>query len=216
MPIPASVARVVMSGGLPNGEIWSSGFWLSFVEVDSQAAATAFAQAVYEQLAEQPGGDAVFVMQNYLWGPNTYLDTVTVYFYTNEGPTADLIGVSGGHHLAGSATGHMPNQVSLVLSLRSGFPGRRNRGRMYMPASGSVSATADNQMLQASMDYIIDGWKLSLQGMVTEGIGVPAIVSTVGTTAVPIKQLVLDSKYDIQRRRANDEAALRVSNRTLP
>lgn len=117
----------------------------------------------------------------------------------------------------GTQTGlSLPNEVAIVVSLRTAFSGRANRGRMYLPGWGIGALSAGNLILAALVTNLnvwaaTIGPALAAQGY-TWVLGQPARQAYIGTTgtshparpaqSTPITQaLVRDNHWDSQRRR---------------
>lgn len=133
----------------------------------------------------------------------------------NTGGQPIIVSSPGGAN--GTSTGtELPDEVALVLTLRTGGIGRENRGRMFIPgwattalATGNVVAAAAVTALQ-NWGSIISG-VLSAQGY-SWGIGHRARAAYTGVTGtehparpaglVPIQTVVVrDNHWDSQRRR---------------
>lgn len=211
--IPAGSTHVVLSGTAPQGEIFATGFWLTGGAINSEASAGVAAQAIAD-LAKWDdtgtGHPATFV------GTDTSFDTVTVYHYANAGQTAQFIGEASLGPRPGQANqGPLPLQCCYVVSLRSGLPGRSRRGRMYLPCTNQ-SLTA-HQLDETDTDAISAWWKGyfdELNGL-GDTVGTLAVVSKTLTSQVAVTSLIVDSRLDIQRRRANGEQVLFTSTEAL-
>ena len=133
MSIPAGSTKVVLSGVSPQGEIFATGFWLSGGAINSEASANIAAQAIADMTKWTDTGDGSPVK---LIGADTQYQTVTVYHYANAGSRAQFIGEAALAGQVGTANqGPLPLQCAVVVSLRTGLPGRSRRGRMYLPAT---------------------------------------------------------------------------------
>lgn len=199
MPRPANVAHVVLEGHLNGGEEFQTGFWLD-KSPTSNANAADIAQAVATLLQD----DALTQLKGILFTGSGY-DRVRVYGYPTGGtaPAAyqGEAPITGGAGTGGSGNGI--NQACLVCSLRTGIPGRRFRGRMYLPANGIVAAggltdpTATLAIATAMAHFLGD-----VTGSVPINANV-AVVSTVGSETTPVASVIVDDRIDIQRRRAD-------------
>lgn len=208
MAPPAKSVRVVFGGSLNGGEVWSTGFWT----VDHEATFnqdTAQALALYyDGLASGSGSTGAMsrTLENIMTTSSNWQTTKT-YLYTGGSNTAAFAGeYVKPTPIAGSQSSHMPNQVCLVATLRSGLPGRRNRGRMYLPAGGGSLDTASGEFGSALIQTIATDWAALFTEINQGQDATAAIVSNAGSTSTPIHQVTVDSRCDIQRRRANKQA----------
>lgn len=107
----------------------------------------------------------------------------------------------------GTGTAAKPYQTSVVMSLRSAYPGGRNRGRLYFPALNVAIGNTDlrmtgatcTQLAQATWDYL-QNLSAALQtstGFTTQ----PAIASSTGRTLQQVKYVEVGDILDVQRRR---------------
>lgn len=107
----------------------------------------------------------------------------------------------------GTGTASKPYQTSVVTSLRSDYPGGRNRGRLYFPALNVAIGNTDlrmtaatcNQLAQAMWDYL-QALSAALQtstGFTTQ----PAIASSTGKTLQQVRYVEVGDILDVQRRR---------------
>lgn len=206
MAIPAGVVKVVLSGTMPGGEIWESGFWMSDTGVTSEAEANALALVIEGTLTASDNSGAVRITAGLLWTAQTTFTTVTTYVYTGGSAAAFVGEFTRPTPLPGtSGNAPHPNQVALVLSLRTGASGRSQRGRMYLPASGaSTEATA--QLQRADLVSLVNAWATAFSDINSSSAGKVVVVSRVRGAYRQITQLICDSRLDIQRRRANQQA----------
>lgn len=206
MAIPDGATHVVLSGTAPQGEIFATGFWLMGGAIDSEADANIAAQAIAD-LAKWDdtgaGHPATFV------GSDTSFDTVNVYQYVTGNPRAAFIGEASLGPRPGQANqGPLPLQCCYVVSLRSGLPGRSRRGRMYLPCTNQ--SLTNHQLDETDVEAIAAWWKGYFDELNALGdtVGVLNVVSRTLSSAVEVSSLIVDSRLDIQRRRANGESVL--------
>jgi len=64
MAIPAGVTHVTFGGGLPGGEVWESGFWISGDTPTSNAAATALAELILGNMVTMDASGVWHTMGN--------------------------------------------------------------------------------------------------------------------------------------------------------
>lgn len=194
MGIPAGVSRWVLRGHLTGGEIFETGYWTQnafTTPTDANAGcATAAANAVTD-------------LAGPLFGKITAdcgYDEVRVYSYPSGGPSATIIGsatITGG--TGGGTSPVLPLQTAVCVTLRTALAGRAHRGRMYFPMN--VGTLTAHQMSSADTTAIANGVATFL-GRYSAALG-PVVVSQIGAGAkTPITTVTVDSKPDVQRRRA--------------
>lgn len=209
MAIPLGYSRNVIRGHLIGGEIFEWGFWSAEAPADD-AAANAQATAVATAYTTAIGTGT---------GPHTFLSTgesidqVRVYSYTTGGPTAQHVG-SAPLSQGGTTTATCPNQVAVVCTLQTGFSGRRNRGRCYLPCT-HTSALVNGQLSSAQTTALAQFMQKFFQN-VNSAVTQPVVVlSQVAGSANNVLTIRVDSRLDIQRRRANRQAPAFSQSETL-
>ena len=208
MSIPASTYRVVFGGSMYGGEVWESGFWVHGDTIESQATANATASLWAGVLLSPDASGALRISLAAFASADVTVNYVKIYAYPTGGPVATYIGEFTPPAAGGTGQRTLPNQCCLVISERTGFAGRRYRGRMYLPA-GKTGAGSFGQMTQAAIQESATAWALAFHDWnAVDGNGTVVVVSTTGTLFTPVSQVIVDSKIDIQRRRANKEQAL--------
>lgn len=199
MPRPADTSRVLLEGHLNGGEIFQTGFAL-----DASATSNANAADIAAAIASLLETHALTQLKGILFTGCGY-DTVRVYGYPAGGaaPAAyqGEAPITGGAGTGGSGNGIL--QACLVCSLRTGIPGRRYRGRMYLPACGIVVAGG---LTDPTATLAIATAMANFLGAVTGSVPIDAnvaVVSAVGSTSTPVAGVIVDDRIDIQRRRAD-------------
>lgn len=205
MAIPAGVVRIVLSGTLYGGEIWSTGFWMTDTGVESNADAVSLADIITGTLTSSDASGAVRIQAGLTWSTQTTWTKTTVYSYNAGGNHAVYIGE---YDLPAAVQGvqnsGVPNQVACVVSLRTGVAGRRNRGRMYMPLTG-YGFSASGQLHDSDVAKIAAGWAAAFTDINASDTGKVVVVSAVGGTFQHVSQVIVDSKADTQRSRSRQE-----------
>jgi hypothetical protein len=146
-------------------------------------------------------------------------DDLALYQYAAApGPSnalAHIVPPNGG---AGTGAPGHPLQVSAVASIGTGSASRRKRGRMYLPGH-CTALGADLQFTQAECNSLRDaatnylasalaGLRASLAG----GDVIRHVVfSPTGGLSTDSTSVIVDSRPDIQRRRANKQEIARTS-----
>lgn len=210
MPIPLGYSRAVLSGHLRNGEIFQWGFWCSEAPTDA-AAANTNAQAIataYEGLQSTAG-----TPQHLIDNASGY-DHVRVYSYPNGGPRAEFVGEAPITSGVGTGAGDLPNQCCIVATLETGLAGRRHRGRVYLPANAQQLTTGQ----AASGDpALYASWMVQFIRAVNSAVapGFVVVLSQVAGSAQRVTAVTVDSRVDIQRRRADREVALHADTESV-
>lgn len=204
MAIPAGCWRIVYRGNLPGGEVWQTGFWLNGGAPTSNGAAIAAAQVEFDALDDATSGP--YNVWKTLVNANVSIAQVAVYSYVTGGTHADFVGLSSGTPKAGTATGaQLPNQIGVVLSLLTNQSGRSFRGRMYWPISLGVQA-ATGQWTVANLQPFVTRMAKHFQDFDNAaGEGNVVVVSSKLTAATDVTGLRMDTRPDVQRRRANKQ-----------
>jgi hypothetical protein len=202
MGIPAGLTKVVLRGTLAGGEIFETGFWLSGTAIASEADANAFCATLSDFLAD---GSTIQADLAAVMDSASHMTQVRSYTYTGTS-TATYVG-SADCVFAGTSASHAALQQCVVLTLNTGLSGRRNRGRMYWPATGLVT-TADGCWGGSAWANLADAFYAVFSSSGAIGaLSIAVVVSQTGTTSHPITTIKVDNKPDIQRRRANKLAA---------
>lgn len=217
MPVPAGCTHVKFGGASAQGERWETGFWM-FKDFATPITANAAALAAYNSLVGT--GDLFTVLKASLYSDTT-LSYVRLYAYSTTGTKSTTIGeylpatpVPG---TSGSAT-ILPLQVAAVVTLRTAQPGRRGRGRMYLPFNVPGGAPGGQGNL-GTFQSITNALKKTINDMqaTTEWTGGRMIVvSQTGTTSADVLKLTMDTRFDVQRRRANKQAVTGTASTVGP
>lgn len=202
MAIPVQAARIGLHGVLPTGETFETGFWLAENTVSSQAAATAEAEAIAALFTTTSVPNLYSML-----GTDSSWAGVRTYHYPNGGPNATYAGEADFAVQPGTGTlSDMPLQSCTVVSLRTGVIGRSNRGRMYLPHVNTTLVV--NQISSANAIAIADQVAdfLSAVNASASVSGTVSVVSPLTTSSRPVTEVIVDTRIDIQRRRAAQQA----------
>jgi hypothetical protein len=211
MTIPVGTVKVVFGGSLPTPEKFAFSFWLGSTPITTQAAANTLATDIVTAFASTAKANVLA----YLMNSGSY-DNVKVYCYPVGGPTASVIGQATIASGAGTGTSNPhPLQCAIVVSLRTSFAGRRNRGRLYLPLT-SVALTA-HQLTSSQCADIAGAMAAFFNSLnANSSYGDVSIVSQVGTGLVTkVSSVIVDSRVDVQRRRANRSVAIASNTQTV-
>jgi len=149
------------------------------------------------------------------WTSQEVFTGVQCYAYFASSVTADLQAealFAAGR--AGSGTANHPKETSIVVSLRSGTPGRSGRGRFYLPATGiAMDATG-----VVSSDTDVDNLGNAADTMFTT-LGTATwelvVASFTKGRVYPVTSLVTDNRPDTQRRRTDKISATHTKVNTF-
>jgi hypothetical protein len=107
--------------------------------------------------------------------------------------------------LSGTGANPLPTQTSLVCSLLTAFPGRRNRGRLYVPMNGKSLATG-HQLTTGEVTSVANTMKALIDGVNAQLLGSATCRVVVGSnqpTPPVVTKVRVDNEPDVQRRRAD-------------
>jgi hypothetical protein len=196
--IPSGYSRNVFQGTLAGGEIFQTSFWCNEAPSD-QAATQAQADAIASKWNADKGvsGNPLGMISS-----GSSYDSITTYSYLDNTGKATFVG----HTVLATSTGvtaqNLPDQCCLVATLLTGNAGRRNRGRMYFPLQ---VATLTSGQVSSTLTSGFATWLSSFFTHVNSTLGTQHIVvlSQIGGTSHTVNAVQVDSKIDIQRRRAD-------------
>lgn len=201
--IPENTVRVVLDGTLVGGEVFAHG--QDFDNLPSptdQTAMDAFAEMVFARWKDTFLVTAVRA----LFGPATFWTRARVY---TIGPAGKAVveAVSVGAALNGQGSSALPNQVSFVVTKLTGAPGRANRGRAYLPGLAQGAIGTDGQMSSANIALLVNAYASWLEAVHADATnpGVAVVSSSVKGANRLITDVSGDSRFDVQRRRANKQ-----------
>lgn len=212
MTRPANISRAIISGTYPGGETFAWGFWLSG-RAGTQAsndAAAAGVVAAFDANFKATAKDLLATDCAY-----TQLD---LYAYGNTpGDPAiyhSVVPISSGTG-TGAGAG-LPLQCCLTWTLLTGIASRRTRGRMYLPAvtgnlTGHQFTSGQVGPMNAAMKAFVNAVNAH-----PDVLGDWAVVSTVGGSYAPVTSISVDTRLDIQRRRAASQAIIAKSTLSIP
>jgi len=212
MSIPIGVNRIVVTGHLTGGEIFATSFWTQGNVPGSQALANVFAANVASLFQVRPLPTLKGLMD-----ATCGYDSVKTYHYPTGGPAATYLGVSAIASGAGnSAAGQLTLQSAMVASLRTQLAGRSHRGRMYFPCvSGALTSHQHTNPTVSNVAADVAGFFSDVK--VNSSVGIPVVVSQVGAGSyTPITQVIVDSRLDVQRRRANKIVPIITTTSNVP
>jgi hypothetical protein len=207
---PGETIRFVGVATNVGGELINTGFWVftnsattSQAELDSQTAAVAgFWNTMTTTLKPY-------------WYPGVVWQSLKSYYYDGTSNNAVMQSQAALTGNAGQvASAGAPIDTALVCSLRTGFPGRSLRGRMYIPWHGGVTvatgnaATANATAYATAIATMFNSYNSGYPGWC-------AVVSRTLGSSRPITQVLCDTRPDVQRRRENKLAIVAVQSATV-
>lgn len=140
---------------------------------------------------------------------DTLLTGTRCYYYPSGSTKASVQGESIYNPArTGQGTAALPTQTSLVASMRTSRPGRSNRGRMYLPLTG-INLNG-HQVVPASCADLCHNIAVMLDAFNAYNLAGKTLQAVVASALgpVPITQVLVDSRPDIQRRRADKVIAV--------
>ena len=196
--IPGGHIRWVFSANNVGGERINTGYWVATNDVTpTQAVLDAIAVQVAGYWNTTASGIAPYCYPGVSWlNVNGYYydGTSNSAFMQTIAPLAANPGTLAG---AGS-----PIDTCLVVSLRTGFPGRSRRGRMYLPFHNTVGAASGQTTSGIAAAYA----GAVASGMNSYSAGHPGWAAVVSRTLGDSRAISLASCNtvpDVQRRREN-------------
>lgn len=195
--------RVVARGTIDTAQTWSVGF-----SVTNDGTATAAELVTYLTSVDGLLKTYFAAVGNtsLLWSNGTTYSVLNAYAYPALGHAAVQAGLASSG-VVGTVANHCPQQLSLVVSNRSGFGGRANRGRFYLPVTASGAWGNNGQIANATCTAIAAATKTLYDAMNALTIGTAgAIVSIAGRDSgahAPVQAIWVNGKVDTQRRRTD-------------
>lgn len=210
MPIPLGYSRSTFYGTLSGGEIFNWSLWMDQAPADNAAAQTqaqAFATK-FQQLNDTPPASSVTPCQ-LVSNQATYVGC-RVYGYTTNSGKATTIGDAVINRPGTSQTAvYLPNQVAVCVTLKSATAGRSATGRVYLPINSWT--VQSNGQLSSSTPASIANWMAQFITALNTAAGAGrhiGVLSQKHGTFAPVVTTKVDSRLDIQRRRANRQTAV--------
>jgi hypothetical protein len=206
--IPNDVVRLAVSGKTVGAERWECSIWFKPDTQRSHVPSTnADANDTLDSMTTGSEWDGLVGGLVCMVGSSGGADTAKLYCYPSGGPTAAAIGSKALTVAGTGSTGTTPLQTAMVATLLTGQAGRSFRGRIYVPAPNAAIGT-DHQFTTGVLDAVGEGLQTYLGWIKTSDV-LPdstglfgSIVSQQRSVATPITDIRIDTKPDVQRRRA--------------
>lgn len=200
--------RIVFRGTLPGGEVWSTTCALEALGLEGVGA----------QAAADDCRDAMSTFVGSAGSRTSSAITFTgvdAYQIGTDGRATDQWVSNMATPTVGNGSPSSPPQCTMVISLRTGLPGRARRGRMYIPTMAAVVG-ADALVSTATQGLFADAAGTLMNSINDAGVvDNPyrlVVASGVGSGALyPVQTIQVGRVIDTQRRRRNSLAEGYVS-----
>lgn len=211
--------RVIFSGRLFNSEDWSTGF--------SFAARTGEELTDYADLERwaiaigQLNGGKIFppALQKLLT-TSASITSVRTEARSSNGKLMQAGEYSPPAPIVGQGTATKTFQTALVLSIRTGRPGRSFRGRSFLPALGAVTSSITGRLTDPSPSGIASGGVLLLSqiaGAAGGGFSLVPVVESRTLERITIATAVdVGDVLDVMRRRRDKLTEARTTEVIIP
>jgi len=212
MSFPSThLVHINLTGHLTGGEQFVTGFWVVTPTYLSQTELNSLATSVAALITA-----TTFATTRSVISSDSGYDKVRLYQYEAGAPKAVKVAEASITGVIGTGTSYQSLQSALVISLRTGIPGARNRGRMYIPWTAAGLGT-DHQIGSTSLDAVLAEWQTFFNAVnALTNVDSIQVVSRTGSGAfATVIQLVADTRVDVQRRRANKQTITARVNRTI-
>ncbi len=211
MAIPAGCTKFNLTGTAVGGEQFNTGFWIDqgFSTEGDLSLACAAVRAYFE-------GHCTNI--KLLIRSDTAYTAVKGYSYPSGGPNASVVSFNTITAGVGTGTSTQPLQSAVVATLTTGLAGRSRRGRMYLPASGALLVTADHQISPTVAGNIASDVATFFNAINTDAGAITGSVSVMSSrlsSLVHVTGVKVDTRIDIQRRRANRESVTGSGSATV-
>lgn len=217
MPYPANVGRFNITARLSEGEVMVHTLWM---RQDAPSFTVSNLQGLTDRVRDRwseviLGGTGLPAgLQTRLHTECTYTK-VSGYAVDSLGKATDQAESLFAAGVKGTATGTMPPQCALVITLNTARPGRSGRGRLYAGALSSAQLAASGRILPSARDAFAD----ALAGFYTRlrndpnmiDAFRPVVVSPTRGESYKIDSIAVGDVIDTMRSRRNSLAEAKVS-----
>lgn len=217
MALPSGALIKVTLNGAIGADVWSTGFWTTVIApvTPTGAALNTWAESVRALFASTVWTASVGGLN----GQNTSavsFANAKAYWYLDGALVQQ--GVSSGSALVGTSTTAHPAYTACACTLQTGLAGRSNRGRMYLPATGTTITAATLQFAAAAAQNSTNlaTFLSAVNGTAIGGsTPVVAVVSQAHLATHKVTAVRADSIPDTQRGRQNKVTAISTSSVAL-
>lgn len=221
MPVAPDLFRVALSANIQDGEAMVHSLWIKNVAPIGTGGLQGLADGLvlkWREFLQVPiSGGAV----------GDSLCQRTVYrkasVYQVSPVTGRAVDIAESNFLPtdqGTSLQAAPTELAICVSLKTGKPGRRNNGRLYLgglqpgligPTNGRLTATPQ-LVIAASMARFLRGVRMIGVSTGQQDIWEPHIHSTKFGVSSKITTVSVGDVFDVQRRRRNKLSEARVSS----
>lgn len=202
----------VIEGTMESTQTWSCGFYTSHSGTDDPPTPAQLAACLND--LSDAFEEWASVCKAY-WSAQTSYTGVALYAYDPNTIRARSVSRLTDDAIVGSGAAPHPTQTSLVASMRTELSGASSRGRCYMPyTAGTLDVSS--QVPAGDCTTIANSWATLLTAVNSQDLdphGITnqqcVVASFTTATAIRIDTVVVDSRPDIQRRRADNVPILR-------
>jgi len=219
MPITSTaLVKLTHEGTLAQGEEFNWSFWLKPATgaTPTMTATQTWITALATYVNASVFNSSVSGSPLALIAEDSAYTLLKAYIYP-AGATAATGVVQATVSKSGFGAAELPDQASLVTSLRSDNPGRSGRGRVYLPANGV--GLQNHQMFSTDLTNLANVMQAYIQHLNTSSIGTDELDVVVRSLTQGVVRLVssivIDSRIDTQRRRANSQAITSTQTRSI-
>lgn len=214
MPASVDTVRITMGGKVGTTDTWSTTqAFQVHGGVPSAADMNGIANAAALLWAADLWDLATFGYKTYV-PPTTDWSLCKTYYYPAGLAVATESGSKAITPDPGTNVGFCPPQIALVVSLHTGFAGRRNRGRAYLPTPCNL--TTNGHTSSAVTSHTATNFAKYLTDVNAMTVGSLSFNACIGTFNAPILTSVsVDDVVDTQRRRRDKQVATVTSTATI-
>lgn len=200
MAIPPTAVRYTLSGQTVGGEIFATSIWTTGRTVTSQSDANLLASTMATTF------NGIMSLWDVYIDASTKWTGVKAYCYPQGGPAAEFIGEAVLNKTGQSTAAPLPLQCALVVTLGTGNAGRSYRGRCYLPCSSADLQGDTHQFVLSDVQTIANQFAQFLHDVQFNNAGTPVVLSKARSAATEILTVSVDTRLDIQRRRAAQQS----------
>lgn len=207
-------ARIVHSGALDGSQPWSTGFWLYITPAGDFINASQLTSWLATVL--RPLTQTWWTAEGGVTGEDCALGKSTAYYHTLATGPANVVAEDVHNFGTGSGPSLMPRYCSLVASFHSAFPGRRGRGRAYLPLLASGSTVAGGKVATSVAAASAAAWAnyftaINASDGTADGIASVRVVTVSKVVGLesPVVSVSVDNVPDTQHRRTGNEIGIK-------
>lgn len=207
--------KVVFGGKMQTYDTWSIGLAFKVAggtpsEADMNGIANGFSVLWATDVWDASGGLKSLVNTTTDWSK------CQTYYYPAGSNVATVVGTKVITPDPGTfVTTQIPPQLAMVVTLKTGFSGRRFTGRVYLPGGGGIST--NGQIGGGTVSGLATKMAQFLSDCNDATVGALSFNACIGTGNTPlITEVVMDSVFDTQRRRRDKQVANSKSVAPLP